>query len=69
MPCMGPYHDKARVKEIYEETVDLLKGRCLLDVRSGSIITKQLKKDEKKALKKLKEVIDELVKLDEYDSF
>jgi fatty acid-binding protein DegV len=69
MPVMGPHHDKARVHDIYEGTVSLLQGRGLLNMRSGSIITKQLKQDEKKALKKLKEVINELVKLDEYDSF
>jgi len=66
---MGPYHDKARVYDIYEGAVAFLQGRGLLNIRSGSIITKQLKQDEKKTLKKLKEVIDELVKLDEYDSF
>jgi len=66
---MGPHHDKARVNEIYEGVVALLQGRGLLNIQSGGIITKQLKQDEKNELKKLKEVIDELVILDEYDSF
>ena len=64
---MGPYHDKARVNEIYKESVALLRGRCLLDMQG--FCKEQLKKDEKIALKKLKKVIDELVKLEEYDSF
>jgi len=69
MPVMGPHHDKARVNEICESVVALLQGRGLLNMQSESIITKQLKQDEKKALKKLKEVIDELVELEEYDNF
>jgi len=67
MPCMGPYHDKARVNEIYKETIVLLQGRGLVNMQG--FCKEQLKKDEKKALKKLKEVIDELVTLEEYDSF